>query len=237
MKKCAPIAISYLIQSNLLLFALQNLDAPTFQVIQQSKILITAFLCVYFLHKKIDIRGWISLVTLVFGMILVVTENKSTRDYEKSNENYTGGLLATVLAAFISASASVYFEKIVNHSQNNLVRLNVYLGYVSLLLTGFALTLNVHWNFANKEILIISICKGIGGLLVAVITKYLGSVTKCLATAVSIVIGCIVSALYLDVQFTMTSTIGTILSLISCLAYGFKDVKTVNSHDNIKLTV
>ena len=51
--------------------ATSHLDGPTYQIICQSKIPITAVLSVIILGKALSVRQWISLTVLMFGVGLV----------------------------------------------------------------------------------------------------------------------------------------------------------------------
>jgi UDP-sugar transporter A1/2/3 len=61
----------YTLQNNLLFIALSNLDAATYQVTYQLKILTTAFFSVIMLGKKLDSYKWVSLLILMAGVSLV----------------------------------------------------------------------------------------------------------------------------------------------------------------------
>lgn len=60
-----------LLQNNLAYVAAEHLDGPTYQIICQSKIPITAVLSVIILGKALSIRQWTSLIALTFGVGLV----------------------------------------------------------------------------------------------------------------------------------------------------------------------
>ena len=64
-------AFIYAVQNNLVFIALANLDAATFQVMYQSKIITTALFSVSILNKRLSITQWIALVLLVLGVVLV----------------------------------------------------------------------------------------------------------------------------------------------------------------------
>jgi UDP-sugar transporter A1/2/3 len=61
----------YAIQNNLLFIALSYLNAATYQVTYQLKILTTALFSVLILGKKIEKHQWFSLFLLAMGVALV----------------------------------------------------------------------------------------------------------------------------------------------------------------------
>ncbi len=61
----------YAIQNNLLFIALSYLNAATYQVTYQLKILTTALFAVLILGKKIEKHQWFSLFLLAMGVALV----------------------------------------------------------------------------------------------------------------------------------------------------------------------
>ena len=66
-------ACLYTVQNNFLIIALTNLDAATFQVTYQLKILTTAIFSVLLLDKVLHFRQWISLFILSAGGNYVFT--------------------------------------------------------------------------------------------------------------------------------------------------------------------
>ena len=69
--KIAIPAVVYVIQNNLIYLGVSNLDAATFQVTVQLKILTTALLSVFILHKPLSRLQWVALVILFVGVSLV----------------------------------------------------------------------------------------------------------------------------------------------------------------------
>ncbi|KAI9846249.1 MAG: hypothetical protein M1837_004238 [Sclerophora amabilis] len=69
--KLAIPASLYTLQNSLQYIAVSNLDAATFQVTYQLKILTTALFSVALLGRKLSVRKWISLVLLTAGVAIV----------------------------------------------------------------------------------------------------------------------------------------------------------------------
>jgi UDP-galactose transporter len=69
--KLAIPASLYTLQNTLQYVAVSNLDAATFQVTYQLKILTTALFSVTMLHRSLTVRKWVSLVLLTLGVAIV----------------------------------------------------------------------------------------------------------------------------------------------------------------------
>ncbi|KAG0233721.1 hypothetical protein BGW41_001391 [Actinomortierella wolfii] len=68
----------YALQNNLLYIALSNLEAATFQVTYQMKILSTALFSVAMLGRRLTRQKWLALVLLMIGVTLVQLQNVSS---------------------------------------------------------------------------------------------------------------------------------------------------------------
>lgn len=109
--------------------AASNLDAATFQVTYQLKILTTAFFSVLILKKNISKLKWMALAILTIGIALVVLPKGASTAFvtyitgntitdtaietsSGGNQSNLHGFIAVLTACFLSGLAGVYFEKI-----------------------------------------------------------------------------------------------------------------------------
>jgi uncharacterized membrane protein len=124
-KLCVP-SLLYTVQNNLLYLALTNLDAATYQVCYQLKILTTALFSALLLQRTFSITKWISLVVLTVGVAIVQLSGSSDQhssstthsdhhdaaleqaDQVESHNRYIG-LVAVICAACTSGFSGVYF--------------------------------------------------------------------------------------------------------------------------------
>ena len=140
----------YCLQNNLLFIALTNLDAATYQVTYQLKILTTALFSVLLLKKHINRIQWLALLILTIGVALVQVPSVSPEDEKETipvngtktshdsndidHEKQMIGLVAVLCACFSSGFAGVFFEMLVKTgAQPSVVIRNLQLGMFSLI--------------------------------------------------------------------------------------------------------
>lgn len=221
-------ACLYTLQNNLLIIALSNLDAATYQVTYQLKILTTAGFSVLLLRKKLARRQWMALMLLMMGVALVQVTAEDIS--EASGQNRVLGFSAVLMACFSSGYAGVFYEKLVKQSsQPSIVVRNLQLGLFSLL---FSFTGMVYYSSADifqlgmfygytRAVLAIIILQSIGGLVVAATIKYADNILKGFATSISIIVSTLVSWLVLeDLVAGPYFILGTATVLSASLLYG-----------------
>lgn len=137
-------ATLYTIQNNLLFIALSKLDAATYQVTYQLKILCTALFSVYMMHRRLSSAQWISLIMLMTGVSLVqmpgesklaapkqliadshdsseeVTTLPSLQQLSNSTSDKLIGTAAVLISCLLSGFTGVYFEKLVKCTSQTL---------------------------------------------------------------------------------------------------------------------
>ncbi|XP_075876958.1 solute carrier family 35 member A3b isoform X2 [Nelusetta ayraudi] len=233
MKLAIPAGI-YTLQNNLLYVALSNLDAATYQVTYQLKILTTALFSVSMLGTKLGVYQWFSLLILMAGISLVQwptgIEADSGEKVLTASSKFVG-LMAVLTACVSSGFAGVYFEKILKETKQSVWLRNIQLG-----LFGFLLGLMGMMLYDGKDVMESGMFKGYnvvtcivvllqagGGLVIAVVIKYADNILKGFTTSVSIILSALISYFLLE-DFNPTGVFffGTIMVIAATFLYGYK---------------
>jgi solute carrier family 35 (UDP-sugar transporter), member A1/2/3 len=280
-KLCVP-SFLYTVQNNLLYLALTNLDAATYQVCYQLKILTTAVfsaimlqvrvmfsvlyerirIChhneimmqcsarssipdsipnqsvirsIFNFQRKFSPLKWFSLIVLTVGVAIVeVSGSKGESHTPSEDHNRFVGLIAVLCAACTSGFSGVYFEKILKGSQTSLWLRNVQMGLPSVIIAFITVFVKDSQAVAEQGFLggyspivwTVVTVQAAGGLIVAVVVKYADNVLKVFATSFSIVVSCIISALFFDFHATFSFVIGASLVVIATIMYSKPEKKT-----------
>lgn len=225
-KLLVPSAL-YTLQGNLMFLAVTYIDAATFQVTYQLKILTTALFAVTMLGKKLSGPQWGSLVMLMVGVALIqYPENSEEKD--SSSVEKLLGLAMVIAACFSSGFAGIYFEKVLKGETSSIWVLNVQLGGLGALI-GFiglmyqdgadVMDKGFFYGYTTVTWTAISL-QAFGGLVVAVVVKYADNILKGFATSISIIVSCVVSVFYFDFILTGRFVIGTIFVCAASYVYG-----------------
>jgi len=214
--KLAIPAALYTLQNSLQYIAVSNLDAATFQVTYQLKILTTAIFSVTMLKRTLTAKKWLSLVLLMVGVAVVQIptgsggsdHSKAARAEDVATMNRSLGLLAVIIACAISGLAGVYFEKVLKDStQVTLWVRNVQLSFYSLFPAlfigvifkdGAEIAKDGFFSGYNWVVWTAIIFQACGGLLVALVVNYADNIAKNFATSISIIISFVVSVWLFD---------------------------------------
>ncbi|KAK7254815.1 UDP-N-acetylglucosamine transmembrane transporter [Aureococcus anophagefferens] len=139
-------ALLYLVQNNLQYVAVGYLDAATYTVSYQSKIIWSGMLSVLLLGRKLGAHKWLGIVLLGAGVATVQLAGQSDARGRPRATAVSGkavGLVAIILAAMVSALAGVYFEKILKGAKGAALRAghtSFFFGYTKM--TWVCVTMN-----------------------------------------------------------------------------------------------
>jgi UDP-sugar transporter A1/2/3 len=131
-KTSLPLAVPaglYFVQNSLQYVGLENLDAATYSILSQLKLLTAAVFSVLMLGRKMSARKWRALCLLVIGVVLVQYHAPCKLDGEGGGgshgaaagggggASYITGLLAVGGIVTLSGFAGIYFEKVLKRKR------------------------------------------------------------------------------------------------------------------------
>lgn len=237
--KCAIPAVAFTVQGNLLFVALANLDAPTYQVVYQSKTVFTALASRMLLGRRLKESQWVALVLLCVGGVLVsdLSGAQKNRSSSSGQVNIAVGVAAVLSAAGLSASSSVYFEMMLKKpvaasptaSAASLWLRNIQLGLFATPLAALAISMNDGEFVAERGLLhgfdhvvwIIVGLNGLGGLLVAATMKYADNIVKCFAAGLAILAGTLLSVPIFGFELHGTFLLGVACTISASTVYAW----------------
>jgi UDP-sugar transporter A1/2/3 len=225
----------YAIQNIAALQAYQNLDALTFNVLNQTKTLSAALCCYLVMGTKQSYVQVLSLLLLLFSAL--VMEKLVTLDIftssgaslalpELGSRHWTHGVAPIMLASFISGLSGAL-------SQRNLQAKgggrNPYLFSMELCAASFFILIlslvaspdgkkiaeDGFWNGWTAPTWIPIFTNSVGGIIVGLVTKYAGSVRKGFALILGMFLSGVVQALITDEGVSLEQSIGGVLAAVS----------------------
>ncbi|XP_034742935.1 solute carrier family 35 member A3b [Etheostoma cragini] len=240
MKLAIP-AVIYTLQNNLLYVALSNLDAATYQVTYQLKILTTALFSVSMLGKRLGFYQWLSLLFLMAGVTLVQWPTESEVDSEQkilSASSQFVGLMAVLMACVSSGFAGVYFEKILKETKQSVWVRNIQLGlfgfvfgFIGMIVyDGQRVRQSGIFQGYNTITWTVVALQALGGLVIAVVIKYADNILKGFATSLSILVSTLISYFLLkDFNPTRVFFLGAGLVIAATFLYSNERKPASNS--------
>lgn len=236
LKICVP-SFVYIVQNNLLYLSASHLDAATYQVTYQLKILTTAVFAVGILRKQLIRTQWGALVLLVLGVVFVQLADSGTEVAAVTTgpeQNRFVGFAAALGACFLSGFAGIYFEKMLKGADISVWMRNVQLSLLSLpfgFLTCFVndhAKLGAHGFFFGYDWFVwyLIVLQAGGGLIVAMVVKFADNILKGFATSLAIIISAVASMYLFDFHLTLQFTAGAALVIGSIFLYGYDPAKS-----------
>ncbi|CAO3658447.1 unnamed protein product [Rhizopus stolonifer] len=237
----------YALQNNLLYVALSNLEAATFQVTYQMKIMSTAVFSVVLLGRSLNRDKWFALLLLMIGVTLVQSQSMSSNNSSSNNTTNTEdvllapqnpliGFIAVVTSCVSSGFAGCYFEKILKTSDTSMWVRNIQLG-----ISGAFFSLVGMLAYDIQPIMEGGLLQGydwltwvvvanqaLGGLLVAIVVKYADNILKGFATSLSIIVSGIISIYLFNFQPSGVFIVGAFIVMSSSYLYGVNFSKKTN---------
>lgn len=220
-------ALLYVVQNSLSCVALSHLTAPVYQVLNQSKLVLTAAVSVMILRRSYTITQWFCLLTISLGVAIVVlaeSQNQNQDEHQQQEQHHLSiGLVNIAVACLCSAFAGVYFEKKIERSDhiNNMTSASLYmrniqLSSISVVIAAcqrgfFNPTTDMDKPYFHGFTVWVWIFVGLqvgAGLHTSAVIKHSGNVLKGQATALSTVLSSLVSLVLLGNPLTASFIAG-----------------------------
>lgn len=239
-------SVLYVIQNSCQLMAVQYLDAGTFSVLSQAKVLTTAICSVVVLRTMLSLRKWRALTLLVLGCILVQyapTQPKVGSTESERAADAAGvfiGLVMTLIMVSISGVAGVTIEKILKNqgpgmAQMSLWERNVQLSFWGIIFATGSMVLRDRATIVRDGFFhgwstfacVVVVCQSVGGLVTAVVVKYTDTIIKGFAVGLSVVFTSLLSIPLFGSTLTLNFCIGAGCVLLSIFNFNEQDAPIV----------
>ncbi|CAJ0602692.1 unnamed protein product [Cylicocyclus nassatus] len=221
-------AFAYALQNNLYYIALGNVDATTYTITYQLRILTTAILSVVMLKKEISVCQWGALTLSGIGVILVQMDVLSTHVKSDGGVKWLG-ILATIGMCWTSAFAGVYFEKMLKGGNSNMFVQNLRLSIMTLLFASCTMWTSDGTKIMEKGLFqgwtrlvwTMVILSALGGIVVSAVMKYADNIKKTYCQTLSIGLTAMISVLIGERLLTVNLVTGVTIVMVSLAAYAF----------------
>lgn len=225
-------AVLYMVTNLLSFFSLQHISGALFITVNQLKILTTALFSVLILKVHLSFAKWVSLVLLVIGSTIVTQQehqHSHSAEHEKESEYFYWGVMAVLLQVTITGLIGAYYEKILKFSKGSVWERNLQLAFLS----SFFYVANYMWASQVsiiEELLtwdwftfFIATLGAAGGVLVALCTKYLNSVVKCVVLSFSVLLTVLLAHVFFGSVLTVGTFVGAVFVIGGSLLYSQPD--------------
>ncbi|XP_048586800.1 UDP-N-acetylglucosamine transporter [Nematostella vectensis] len=228
-------SLLYTMQNNLLYLAMTHLDAATFQITNQLKIMTTALFSILLLNKSISRKRWFYLLMLMIGVAVVEIElhrkiaaKMNKKEADAASKSFLIGFLSVLAASVISGFAGVFLEKIVKHKSTSLWIMNVHLyswgvclGVLGVVLKdGYQISqLGFFYGYDSVVWTVVALASA-GGILVSLVLKYASTITKGFATSCAIVLSSLASVIIFGFDPSIYFILGAFLVVFAVILYG-----------------
>ena len=203
-------ATIYLVQNLCSLLAYQNLDAITYNVLNQTKTLSAALCCFLLLGKRQSKLQIIALVillaaALVMEGVFATTESNDATKLSLSSRHFSHGVLPIMLASFLSGLAGAITQKSLQSGKGRnalMFTMELCVASILILLVSFATSedgkkIQERGFFDQWSLwtMLPILTNSAGGILVGLVIKYAGTIRKGFALIFGILISGIVQSL------------------------------------------
>lgn len=111
-------ALLYAIHNNLVFLGIEALDAPTYQLLNNIKIVVVGFVQRIFLRRPLTVLQWLGIALLTIGQAVATLDTSGGNSDKESS--LMAGIFIMVTLSFMSAFAGVYNEFLLKESTDSI---------------------------------------------------------------------------------------------------------------------
>lgn len=234
-------ALFYSISNNLIYVVLQFLTPPSYQLLLNARIMLTAFLLKFMMDKKLTFTQYASLLLLMCSIAL--SRLKLQTNFVSTDAKFVLGVLIMLIIIFSMSLANVSMEMALKKTfQTSIYLQNFYLYAYGVIINIIIYVIRAlvfqepildpfhHYNFHT----IISIVSSVFlSIIVTGVLKYADNIIHLFASAASVVCVTILNAIFLSGRITPHFVLSTIIVFASIYSYMMEDsmdteIKEVN---------
>lgn len=216
--------VAYQILNNLNFVTLYYVDAPTFQILGNLKIVATGLAGQVLLKRKLSRGKWLALTLLTFGAAVSQLNGSSEHLFEGALFGY----MSALVCVFLSATMGVFTEAFMKGNRASIHFQNVQLYVFGILANLCALiyrneigpsaSTSLFHGF-NGWALVVVVANGSCGLAVSFLLRYADSIAKTYATALSIPMTSLTSYVCFGTALGAANVLGSGVMVISLVYY------------------
>jgi len=193
-------------------YNLSLIDSPTYFIVMQVRILVTALVHQHMFQKKLNKNNWVGLCLVMVGVVTQMYGKSAADTAQNSTPNWVfGSILVQVM---LTATAGVINEKLLKDVEISMNLQNMYMYSCSMILllvsnllglSGSSSTLDMEAfaGLTNPNILPMLLIMSTVGITTSVFLKLLDSIRKTIANAMEIVALAIFSCMLFDAEPTV----------------------------------
>lgn len=231
-KRGLPYAVPsfiYAVYNNLTFFNLQRIDPGTYQVLLQTKILVTGVLFTFFFREFLSVRQWGALVLLMVGVSCKFVGSPDGDAAATSHGAPTPSVIAVLMVVFqgfLSAFAGVYNEYAFKKDAGLSIHVQNFFMYFYALVFNIIIALvttdvrQIQFSLLKRPAFLMVAALGAAcGLSAAFLLKFINVLVKGFAGAVEVLITAVAARLLLGEPLGRFDLLSAVLVTVALAVY------------------
>ncbi|EFN59537.1 hypothetical protein CHLNCDRAFT_19140 [Chlorella variabilis] len=221
-------SIIYMVHNNVAFYFLKHVDAATYQILNNLKIVSTGILLRVALNRYLSKLQWMALLLLTTGAATsqINTDCSSGTTQSVLSAPFIGYVFALV-SALLSGVAAVYTEWVLKKNNDTLYWQNILLyGFGSVFnfanLAHSKASSGTGWNILSGYSFVTWLVVAnlaFSGLLVSWVMKFADSIVKVFAASLAMLLTTVVSIAFFSLQPTLQMALGIVVASCSVVLY------------------